>query len=205
MINRFTAFAALIASCALLLAVSVAQAQTPAPAAAPVTAASAPAASTTPHTGPLSIGIVDVEKILATSKAAQDLQKQIQGKKEAFQKEFSSKETELKTAEVNLLGEKDKVTAEQFNKDRKAYEEKIAATRQLFQKRRNALDEGLAKAMQELRRDIAQAAAQVADQHKFDIVLTRDNVLIAEKSLDITDEVLKGLDAKVTSISLKVQ
>ncbi|PZQ44965.1 MAG: outer membrane family protein [Micavibrio aeruginosavorus] len=151
------------------------------------------------------IGIVDVEYILAQSKAAQSLQKQIQAKKEAFQKEFSAKEKELKTTENSLLAEQGKVTAEEFAKKRKAYEEKIIETQKLFKKRRGALDDGLANAMKELRKNIVEATTAVASEKKYDIVVTRESVLIAEKNLDITPEVLKALDAKITDIKLTVQ
>lgn len=152
-----------------------------------------------------SVAVVDADKILAESKAAKSLQSQIKTKKEAFQKEFSAKEKELKKAETDLLGQRESLSAEEFAKKRKAYEEQILETRKLFQKRRNALDSGLAKAMQELRKNIVEAAAQIADTKGYDIVLTRDSVLIAEKSLDITDEVLSALDTKITTIPLQVE
>lgn len=163
-------------------------------AAAPAHAAGAP-----------TIAIVDVEKILSESKAAQSLQKQITAKKEAFQKEFSAKEAELKKTETQLLSERETLSAEEFSKRRKAYEEKILETRKLFQKRRNALDEGLTAAMSQLRKSVGEATTQVAEAKNYDIVLTRDSVLIAEKSLDITTEVLSALNAKVTDIPLKVE
>jgi len=151
------------------------------------------------------VAIVDVEKILAEAKAAKSLQSQIQSRKESFQKEFSAKEKELKTIETTLSAEREKISAEEFGKKRKAYEEKILETRKLFQKSRNSLDEGLSKAMQELRKNIVESAAAVADEKGYDIVLTRESVLIAEKSLDITADVLKALDAKVSDIKLQVQ
>ena len=151
------------------------------------------------------IAIVDVEKILAESKAAKSLQAQIQSKKEAFQKEFAAKEKELKATETSLMSEQGKLSAEEFGKKRKAYEEKILETQKLFKKRRGSLDEGLSKAMQSLRKNIVEAAAQVAEEKKFDIILTRESVLIAEKGLDITTEVLTKLDAKITDIPLTVQ
>lgn len=151
------------------------------------------------------IAIVDVEKILSESKAAQSLQKQITAKKEAFQKEFSAKEAELKKTETQLLGERETLSAEDFSKKRKAYEESILETRKLFQKRRNALDEGLTAAMSQLRKSVAEATTQVAEAKNYDIVLTRDSVLIAEKTLDITTDVLAALNAKVTDIPLKVE
>ncbi len=157
------------------------------------------------YAAPPTVAIVDVEKIMADSKAAQSLQKQITAKKEAFQKEFAEKEKQLKATDTALMASRDKVTAEEFNKQRKAYEEQILETRKLFQKRRNSLDEGLSKAMQELRRNIIEAAASVADKKSYDIVLTRDSVLIAEKSLDITADVLSTLDANIASIQLTVE
>lgn len=153
----------------------------------------------------LTVGIVDVEKILAEAKAAQGLQKQIQAKKESFQKEFAAKEKDLKSAETTLLAEQGKVTAEEFAKKRKAYEEKILETQKLFKKRRAALDEGLNKAMSELRKSIIDAGSAVANEKKIDIVLTRESILTAEKELDITADVLKALDTKVSDIKLTVE
>jgi len=56
-----------------------------------------------------------------------------------------------------------------------------------------------------LRKSIAEAAAEASDEKGYDIVLTREGVMIAEKSLDITEDVLKKLDAKVTNIPLTVE
>ncbi len=151
------------------------------------------------------IALVDVEKILSQAKAAQSLQKQIQAKRDAFQKEFADKEKQLKKTEDGLLQEKDKISAEEFSKKRKSYEQTIIETRKLFQKRRSSLDDGLAKAMTELRKNIVEATAKVADEKKYDIVLTRDSVLIAEKSLDITDEVLSKLNAQLSDVKLQVE
>jgi len=154
---------------------------------------------------PQSIAIVDVEQILAKSKAAQDLQKQLSAKKESFQKEFAAKEKQLKETQDSLVASKGKLSDEEFAKKYKAYEEKVNDTRQQFQKSRNSLDQGLGKSMAELRKDIVEATASVADEKHFDIVLSRESVLIAEKTLDITSDVLAKLDAKVTSIPLKVE
>ena len=151
------------------------------------------------------IAMVDVDKILSDSKAAKSLQTQIQSKKESFQKEFSAKEKELKATETSLLAEQGKISAEEFNKKRKAYEEKIIETQKLFKKSRNSLDEGLNRSMMELRKNIVEAAAKIADDKGYDIVLTRESVLLAEKSLDITDDVLKALDASVSEIKLQVE
>jgi outer membrane protein len=155
--------------------------------------------------GALQIAIVDVEKILAESKAAQSLQTQLQAKKEAFQKEFSEKEKQLKASETALLKEKEKLTPEEFAKKGKAYSETLIQTNKDFQKSRASLDAGVSRAMKELRKGIVEAAAKVANDKGYEIVLTRESVLIAEKALDITDDVLKAINEKVTNIPLKLE
>lgn len=153
------------------------------------------------------IAVVDVEKILAESKAAQSLQAQLQTKKGAFQKEFAAKEKELLAAKTALITEQEtkKATKEEFEKKVKAFDAKVDQARKESQKSRAALDTALSKSMSELRKSIVEATAKVANEKGYEIVLTRESVLIAEKALEITDDVLKALDAKVTTIPLKVE
>lgn len=154
---------------------------------------------------PLSIAIVDVDRILAASKAGQSLQTQLQAKKESFQKEFAGKEKQLKESESQLIAEREKLKPEEFAVKRKAYEESVMETRRLFQKSRNGLDQGVNKAMNELRKSLMEATSEVADEKGYDVVLARESVIIAEKTLDITDAVLAKMNAKLPSITLSVE
>lgn len=151
------------------------------------------------------IAIVDYEKILAESKAGVSLQKQITAKREAFSKEFAEKDKGLKKAQADVIASKEKLSAEEFNKKRKAFDAQVGEVKSLFEKRSNSLRQGVDKSMAELRKNIMEAAAKVADDKGFDVVLTRDAVIIAEKDLDITADVLKALDEKLPTITLNVE
>lgn len=157
------------------------------------------------HAAAPTIAIVDIQKIQAESKAAQSLQKQITAKREAFQKEFAAKEKELESSQKALIEQKEKLSAEEFNKKRVEFEKKVSDTRSLFEKRRNALVQGSNKANRDLERGIMEAAAKVGEEKKYDIVLRRDSVLIVDKALDITDDVLKALNASLADVKLQVE
>ncbi len=157
------------------------------------------------HAESPTIAVVDVERLYIDSKGAKSLKSQIEAKKEAFRKEFSAKEAELKKLEDALMSEREKLSAEEFGKKRKEFEQKILEARKLFQKRSSSLDDGQKSAMRELRKGIAEATTEVAEQKNYDVVLTRDSVVIAEKALDITEDVLKKLDEKISTIPLKVE
>ena len=78
-------------------------------------------------------------------------------------------------------------------------------TRRLYQKRRSGLDVGLSKAMAQLRRHIVEATAKIAETQNYDMIVSRESVILVDKSLDISDAVLKELDASVTTIPLTVE
>lgn len=152
-----------------------------------------------------SIAIVDVDKLLSDSAAGKSVQSQHTKKREGFQKEFTNLENKLMESQKSLVQEKDKLSPEEFAKKRETLQKELQETGRLFQKRRNALDKGLADAFKTLRKIIIQTTAEVSEEKKFDIVITRESVVIVDKKMDITDEVLARMNKKVTSIPLAGQ
>jgi Skp family chaperone for outer membrane proteins len=152
----------------------------------------------------VSIAVVDVEKVLNESRAGKSIQAQLTARREAFQKEFTSRENNLVESEKNLIEQKSEMPAEEFATKRREFEQQLLETRNLFQKRRNSLDKGLNGALTDLRKNIIQVTAEVADEKDYKVVLTRDSVVIVEKEMDITETVLKRLDTKIQTIKLDV-
>ena len=157
------------------------------------------------HAEQSKIAVVDVEKILNISKAGKSIQQQLRERREGHQKEFSKLEKDLNASEKKLLKEKPDLSAEAFAAKRKEFQTQLLETRKLFQKRRNSLDKGLGTAMSTLRKNIIQVTAEVADEGGYNMILTRDSVVIVEKSMEITKQVLERLDSKVSSIKLDVE
>ena len=150
----------------------------------------------------LKIAVVDVEKILSVSSAGKSIQSQLKTKRESFQKEFSAREDNLMISQKALIKQKTELSAEEFTSKRKSFEQQLLETRNLFQKRRKSLDKGLGNALAQLRKHIINVAAEVSNQEGYQMVLTRDSVVIVEKEIDITDTVLTRLNAKVSNISI---
>lgn len=155
--------------------------------------------------GTSEIAVIDIEKILNESKAGQSLKKQLEKKREEFQNEFSKKEKTLQESAKKLVEEKKDMEPEKLAAERKKFETQLLETRKLAQKRRASLDRGLTKAMQDLRRQVIEIAAEVAEEKNYKAILMRDSVVIVQKELDVTDDLLKRLDKKVSSVDLKVE
>ena len=97
------------------------------------------------------------------------------------------------------------MSAEELGKQRQAFEADLLETRKLFQQRRNALDKALATAMKDIRSEIIKASAEIAEEKGYKAIFLRESVVIVEKDLDITQDVLKKLNATVKSIPVKVE
>ena len=152
-----------------------------------------------------SVAVVDINKILSESKAGKSIQKQLNERREAFQKEFSSREDKLAKAQKKLIEQQKENNTEEFNKKRKEFETQLTETRKLFQKRRQSLDLALNNALDELRKNVIQVTAEISNKKNYALVVKRNSVVIAQKELDITEDVLNSLNKKITKIKLNVK
>lgn len=151
------------------------------------------------------IGVVDVNYIMTESDAAKSLQKQIKEKSEAFQAEFSKFERELKDMEAALGKAKaDKVGEEEFNKKRTEFEKKLSDTQALYQKRRQGLEKAKVDAFRALSEAIVKETEKIASEKGIELVLTKANVVIGAKDMDLTETVFTAVNANLKDVKLKV-
>ena len=150
------------------------------------------------------IAVVNMQQILKESKAAQNIQEQLDKQRGAFQKEVTEQEKDLKDTEKKLAEVFETLSAEELAAKKKDFENKLLDARKLVQKRRGALEDAAGVAMKELRAEITAVVSNIADEGQYDLVLTRQNVVIVQESHDITAQVLKALDKKDSKIKLKV-
>lgn len=152
-----------------------------------------------------SMAIVDVQMILTESSAAKNIQKQLQEKRDALQKEFAQYEEKLRASEKALAGEKSKLDEAAFKAKRAEFEKSLVETQGLVQKKKRDLEQAVLDSTGVLREALLKIVAEISNEKKFDIVLTRQNVVIADKSLDITNQVLEKLNATLTEVPLAVK
>jgi outer membrane protein len=183
-----------------------------APAQAQNNDASAPAAST-PAAAPapvssgagLKIALIDDQKLLADSKAAKSIEAQIDKKRDGYQKEFTSLEQQLRDKSGKLEASKDKMSPAEYDKQRAAFQNEVMTDQKLAQSRRTELEHAAADAVSKLRAQITKIVAGMADKNGYDLVLTRQNVVLAKDAMDITDQVLTQLDNTMTSVPMSFE
>ena len=152
----------------------------------------------------VSIAVVDVQELLTKSTAAKSIQKQSQKYRDAFLDQLSKQEEELRNSEKELMEEGKSLSKEEFMERKKAFETKFIETQNLAKKRKKEIDQAYSKAMSELMDKIYEIVQDVANDRGYGLVLSKQNVIIGEHSLDISEESLKRLNDSVKKIKLDI-
>ena len=152
---------------------------------------------------PPSIGIVDVQKILRDSQASRSLHPQIEKLRKNYQTSVRKRETELRKASQELQRQRAILSSQAFAKRRNDYEEKARKAQVDFQQRKRRIDNAYGAAMRVIQKSMVVAAAKIAEERNFDIVLPKSLVLLADQKLDITGEVLRRIDKSLPSVKLE--
>jgi len=166
--------------------------------ASPTLAADVPAAP-----APVSFGIVDMNKVMQTTEAAKDILAQLESKRKEYQNDITKEEDALRTSEQDLIKKKDTLSKEEFEKQRKSFEEKVMSGQKLVQEKKVSLDQAFNVSMTRLRNEAAKIVAEVAKEKGYSAVLTQDAVMISVPTLDITDIVIERMNKTVKKIPVE--
>jgi outer membrane protein len=162
-----------------------------------------------PARAEVKIAVVDVQALLTESKGAKSIQEQLNKQREKFQADVTAEEKKLKEDEQKLVEmrkqeqEKNPQPSPEFLEKKKAFEKQVADTRQKVQDRRQGLEKSTVDAMNELRKQVLEIVAGMTTEKGLDLVITKQNVIVGSKDLDMTAAVMEALNKKVDHIDLK--
>lgn len=153
----------------------------------------------------LKVAVIDMGRVMKESKVAASIQDQLETQRAQFQSEFSKLERKLMETEKRLAEEAKQKGREEIEEKNLAFEKELLESRGLVQKRSRSLEKASSEAILAFKRQIDQIVEEIAREGGYTIVLTRQDVIYAESSLDITDKVLMTLDKRVKEIKLNIE
>ncbi len=149
------------------------------------------------------IAILDMQQLLNESKAAESIRKQIESKRNQFQKQIEKDEEKLKNAEKELIKQREILSKESFLEKNKDFQTDVLKAQKEIGEKKYKLDKAYANAMAKLREEIVKLTAKIAAKEKYAVVLSRQNVVIVDKNMDITAKVMGELNKSVKKISVE--
>lgn len=152
----------------------------------------------------MSIAVVDVQGALRNSDAAKEIQSRINERRQAYQRQVTEEEKALRASEQDLQQERSTLEPEIYQQQLRAFRNRVADVQKSVQERRRALDQAFSTAMNLVRNELVSVIAEIADERGAKVVLFKDHIVIAEKSLDISDEALRRLNARLPSVPVEL-
>lgn len=149
------------------------------------------------------IAVVDVQQVVKNANAAKTALDEIQKKRDAYQSQIDKQEESLKKQDADLSKQKSILSAEAFESKRQEFKKQVMTVQKDVQAKRQELDKAYTKVLSEIQSNVLQIIADLAKQKGFDLAVPTSQVLYAEKSMDISSEVLAQLNKKLPKVSLE--
>ncbi len=151
------------------------------------------------------IAVVDVQMILQQSAASQSIRAAIAVQRETYAREIAEQETQLRDAEQALALDRATLGEQAFIERRREFERRITDVQRAAQRRKQALDQAFNRAMTTVRQTLLETVAAVAQDSGANVVLSKQQVIIIEKTLDITSVVLERLNRALPEVAVEIE
>ena len=148
--------------------------------------------------------VIDTNRIMSEAKSMQSIRDQIERVRTNFQNEIKKEEDELRRAEQAMAEQRKLQTAEAFDQARRDLQERAAALQVTARTRRTQLDQALRNAIQIVRTTLIELVQATAQKYGANVVIQKSDLVWADKRMEFTDEVLRQLDAKLSTVKVEL-
>lgn len=146
------------------------------------------------------IGVLDIEQIVKESDAMKYVQNKITDKQEEYQKDIDKKQSALEKEQKRIEAKKNILSADAFEKKVKEFEEEVRELKDFVEKRQNTLRKASLDSMGKINDEIKEIITDISKERGFDIIIPASQALYYKEKYDISEEVLKRLNKKLTKV-----
>ena len=151
------------------------------------------------------IAVVDVQYLVSNSAAGKSIRSQLEAQRNGYKGQIEKQEADLRSQEKKLAEKQATLSKDDFLVERKKFQQKVIEAQKSVQQRRITFDKAYADATDKLRDNIVKVVAELSAKRGVSLVMSRQDLVLVDQRLDMTAEVLKALDARVTSIPVNIK
>lgn len=149
-----------------------------------------------------SIGVIDINRILADANAAVKAAKEIEEIAIEIENEIKTSDEEI-IREQNLLIESQSIMApEAFEAKRSEYESKVQKYNNERQSKLMKIDELIAVSRNDILNALKPILEEISNEKGITIILEKTSIMLNAEKMDITNEVLKKLNRSLPNIKV---
>ena len=148
------------------------------------------------------IGVVDMKKILAQSKAYQSLVDQFEEVRRKHRNTFTKQEDIIRDEESELLKQKNILSKEAYAEKVKVLGRKINELKGKQATEAQKFESSFEKSTGKIQGALVDVLSIIANKKKLNLVLAKSQVILVGKDIDLTDDAIKELNKVLPKISL---
>ena len=148
------------------------------------------------------VAAIDVQRIYREAKAAKAFRQQIDQQRTTQQDQFRAREKALLEADRELRRQKASLSKETLAQKGQELSQKVAALQSDVQNHNKALKDLLDRGISQVQFALIEVVQELAVERRLELVITTGSVVLQSPELDITEEAMARLDAKLPTISL---
>tara|TARA_Y100000590_G_scaffold326034_1_gene369973 strand:+ start:1397 stop:1915 length:519 start_codon:yes stop_codon:yes gene_type:complete len=146
---------------------------------------------------------LDVGILINQSEAGKFINNEIQKMNNANLEEFKNIENSIKADEDKLIKQKNILKEEEFNKNLTVLREKYKSYQLLKKNKNTDLNKLRDNASKEILKILNLILTDYSKKNEISLILDKKNVVIGKSDLDVTQDILKLLNEKITKVELK--
>jgi outer membrane protein len=151
---------------------------------------------------PVVVGTLDVQTILAKSKAGQSLETALLAKRKAMFAEAQKTEQSLRAQRQQLEQQRSSLPPADYQAKVAQLEKEFEAFRKSANAKRKELDAAHKKGLEQIFKTLDVVVKDLAEKRGLTLVINRSLVVLAAEAWDITGDVVKALDAKLPKVAI---
>ena len=145
-------------------------------------------------------GVVDLQRIMRESTAAQEVRAGVEARQSAWRDEIAEREAELRSQQTELERQRTILSAEAFAEREAQFTRAVETLQREVGERNRALEESLAYGMQQVQVGALRVIANIADEMQLGLVLDKSQLLLVAKGLEFSDRVVLQLNEELPSV-----
>jgi outer membrane protein len=142
------------------------------------------------------IGVIDLQRILETSKAGKLIQAELKKQKENMESDLKQKGAEIEKISKRIEREAMVMSKEMREEKEREQRIKINDFKSLQKKYRSDLQNLEVQLMNQMQKDIKELVDIIGKKEGYLLIINKFGVIYSPGSIDITDDLIKKLNAK---------
>ena len=143
------------------------------------------------------IAYLDLDNIVKNTKAGKSIINKLKASKDSALKKFEKKENALKKVEEDINKQQNVLSKEELKNKISDFRKEVASFRNDRDKLINDFNTKKIQEFEKFFKKITPIIGKYVEEKNIDIVLDKENIFLANKNNDITNEIIKLIDDKI--------